>query len=191
MTRIYFVRHAQPDHNYADRIRPLTEEGQQDTKMVLDFFKEKNVDQFYCSPYKRSYNTIASTAQFFGKEIITDERLRERESGIDANNLEMFRKRWDDFRYHEEGGESLGMVQERNMSALWDILATNEDKTLVIGTHGTALSTILNYFDPAYNCDSFLRMINWMPYIIEVDFEGKQCVGKREHTYINKPYRNK
>ena len=36
------------------------------------------------SPYKRSMDTIAEAAAFFAKEIITDERLREREKGPDG-----------------------------------------------------------------------------------------------------------
>ena len=44
------------------------------------------------SPYKRSMDTIAEAAAFFAKEIITDERLREREKGPDGNNHGMFQK---------------------------------------------------------------------------------------------------
>ena len=76
MTRVYFVRHAQPDHDWKeDRTRPLTEEGKKDSAIVLEFLKDKKIDAFYCSPYKRSVDTIADAAAFFGKEIITDERL--------------------------------------------------------------------------------------------------------------------
>ena len=32
----------------------------------------------------------------------------------------MFQKRWADHDYHEEGGESLAMVQERNIEALYN-----------------------------------------------------------------------
>lgn len=39
------------------------------------------------------------------------------------------------------------MVQKRNMEALHDILADNADKEIVVGTHGTALSSILNCTD--------------------------------------------
>ena len=76
---------------------------------------------------------------FFTKEIITDERLREREKGPDGNNHGMFQKRWADHNYHEEGGESIAMVQKRNIEALNEILSDNTDKDIVIGTHGTAL----------------------------------------------------
>ena len=55
-------------------------------------------------------------------KIDTDERFREREKGFNGNNLGMFQKRWEDFDYHEEGGESLRSVQERNISALFELL---------------------------------------------------------------------
>ena len=142
MTKVYFVRHAQPDFSWEeDRTRPLTEEGKHDSAIVLEFLKDKEIDAFYCSPYKRSIDTIADTASFYKMEIMTDERLREREKGPDGNNHGMFRKRWDDHNYHEEGGESIAMVQERNMAALNEILLDNDGKNIVIGTHGTALSS--------------------------------------------------
>ena len=39
----------------------------------------------------------------------------------------------------------IAMVQKRNIEALKEILSDNRDKEIVIGTHGTALSTILNF----------------------------------------------
>ena len=75
------------------------------------------------------------------------------------------------------------------MAALTEILETNRDKTIVIGTHGTALSAILNYYDPSYDCGSFLRIIDWMPYVVELDFEGTALLGKAEHVHVEKEYR--
>ena len=192
MTKIFFVRHAQPDHMWDDdRTRPLTAEGKADSEIVLDFLKDKTIDVFYSSPYKRSFDTISDTAVFFGKEIITDERLREREKGENGNNHGMFEKRWSNHDYHEEHGESLNMVQKRNIAALTEILADNEDKTIVIGTHGTALSTILNYYNPDFGCKDFLRIIDWMPYIIELEFEGNRLISQKEHCYIEKEFKGK
>lgn len=190
LTKVYFVRHAQPKHDREDdRTRPLTEEGKKDTALVLDFLRDKKIDVFYSSPYERSYDTIAGTAAFYGMEIITDERLREREKGPGGNEHGMFQKRWADHDYHEEGGESLSMVQERNVAALQDILKENPGKNIVVGTHGTALSTILNYYDNSYGCEDFLRIIDWMPYIIELDFEGTELVSKTEHLHLVKEFK--
>ena len=190
MTKIYFVRHAQPEHAWEDdRTRPLTGEGKKDSAIVLEFLKDKHIDAFYSSPYKRSMDTIADSADFFGKDIITDEDLREREKGENGNNQGMFRKRWDDHDYHEEGGESIAMVQKRNMRALTEILRDNIDKEVVVGTHGTALSTILNFYDKSFGFDDFLRIVDRMPYIIELDFEGDELVGKVEHCYVLKEFK--
>ena len=197
MTRVYFVRHAQPEYNWKeDRTRPLTEEGKKDSAIVHEFLKDKKIDAFYCSPYKRSMDTIAEAAIFFRKEIIADERLREREKGPNGNNNGMFQKRWADHDYHEDGGESIAMVQKRNMEALNEILSDNilsdnTNKEIVIGTHGTALSTILNFYDRNFGCEDFLRIIDWMPYIIELDFEGNKLVGKQEHCHVEKEFKGK
>lgn len=190
MTKIYFVRHAQPEHAWEDdRTRPLTGEGRRDSAIVFEFLKDKHIDAFYSSPYKRSMDTIADSADFFGKDIITDEDLREREKGENGNNHGMFHKRWADHNYHEEGGESIAMVQKRNMRALTEILRDNIDKEVVIGTHGTALSTILNFYDKSFGCDDFLRIVDRMPYVIELDFEGDKLVGKVEHCYVLKEFK--
>lgn len=190
MTTVYFVRHAQPEHTWSDdRTRPLTPEGQKDAESVLGFFTDKRVDAFYSSPYVRSVATIQSTAELFKTDIVTDERLREREKGIDGNNFGMFRKRWADLDYHEDGGESIRMVQKRNAAALFDILKRNENRAIVIGTHGTALISILNYFDPAFGCEDFLRIIDFMPYILELRFDGMRLAGKTEHFRIKKEFK--
>ena len=190
MTKIYFVRHAQPEHNHADdRTRPLTKEGIVDSKVVLETLKDKEIDVFYCSPYKRSLDTILETADYYRMNIQTDDRFREREKGIDGNNHGMFQKRWQNHDYHEEGGESIRMVQERNIEALQEILNDCEGKNIVIGTHGTALSSIMNYYNKEFGCDDFLRIIDWMPYVVEMDFEGQKLIDIVEHAFVEKEFK--
>ena len=59
MTRIYFVRHAEPDKTVEDeRTRPLSKKGLSDTQFVYDTLKDKGIDVAVCSPYKRSVDTI-------------------------------------------------------------------------------------------------------------------------------------
>ena len=83
MTCIYFVRHCQSDHTKSgdERLRPLTKEGLDDSHAVLHYLKDKNIDVFISSPYKRSYDTIAKAAEYYHLQIKTDERLRERKAG--------------------------------------------------------------------------------------------------------------
>lgn len=65
------MRHAQPEHDWEEeRTRPLTEEGKKDSAIVLEFMKDKKIDAFYCSPYKRSMDTIAEAAGFLQKRLL-------------------------------------------------------------------------------------------------------------------------
>ncbi len=190
MTNIYFVRHAQPEHAWdEDRTRPLSEEGLGDIKKVTEIFRNLQIDCCLSSPYKRSFDTIKESAKVLSIDIHTDERFREREKGLKGNEFGMFQKRWNDFDFHEDGGESLNMVQKRNIEALFEVLNNNSGKNIIIGTHGTALSTILNYFESSYCCDDFLRIIDYMPYIIRLEFEGMNYIGKEELLIVQKEFK--
>jgi len=46
----------------------------------------------------------------------------------------------------------------------------------------------LNYFEPSYSCDSFLRIIDFMPYIIRLDFDGKTYISKEELLIVEKEF---
>lgn len=188
MTRIYFVRHAEPIHTWQeDATRPLSDEGLQDSKKVVDALANIHLDYCVCSPYKRSIDTIKECAKLHGLEIHIDDRFRERECGS-KNTREMIMKRWLDFNFHEEGGESLQMLQNRNMDGLKELLSEHSNETILFGTHGSALSTILNYYDPSYNFDSFWHMIDFMPYIICLDFEQTRLLKKEEILIVKKAY---
>ena len=41
----------------------------------------------------------------------------------------------------------------------------------------------------SWNCDSFLRVIDWMPFVVELDFEGTRFLGKTEHVYVEKLFK--
>lgn len=192
MTSIYFVRHAQPDYVWEDdRTRPLSEEGIIDSQKVVTALRKICFDYAVSSPYLRSVDTIKTCAEEHHLIIHTDERFRERRAGINGNNTIMYQKRWADFDYHENGGESLNMVQRRNIQALFQLLTNHPNETILFGTHGTALSTILNYFDKTYNCDSFFRIIDFMPYIIRLDFDNEKYIGKEEILIVEKEYNGK
>lgn len=183
-TNIIFVRHAQAVYGEDDRIRPLSKEGLKDRQIVLDTLEKRHIDAFLCSPYKRSIETITPTADYFKMQIITDERLRERKSGSFEEGF--LSKRWADFSFAEEGGENLGSVQKRNIEAFREILQKYKKQTVVIGTHGTALSTILNYYDNSFDVNDFLRIVNFMPYIVEMKFDGEKLISKSELAYVDK-----
>ena len=85
------------------------------------------------------------------------------------------RLQWQDFSYRLEGGESLREVQVRNVQALTAILKSKREKTIAIGSHGTALSTVINNFDSSFGYLDFLKIKDLMPWIVQFDFEGLEC----------------
>lgn len=52
----------------------------------------------------------------------------------------------------------------------------------------TPLSTILNYYNPKFGAEDFLRIVAWMPYIVELEFENQEYLSMRELAYVQKPY---
>ena len=182
MTQIIFVRHAEPQSDWAeDATRPLVPFGKFMAQKLPDMFPDIAVDAFYSSPYRRSVDTVTPWAAARGQEVQTDARLRERQyCAPDAYGDELLEKRWADFSFAEEGGECLAEVQTRNVAALQEILALYDGKTVVIGTHGTALSTMLHYYDQSFGCAGFRRIRAWLPYVVRVDFVGQVYHARKE-----------
>lgn len=175
MTRVYFVRHAHPDFSVQDDLtRPLSDMGMVDVRKVTDFLMDKDIHRVFSSPYKRAVDTVKNFAEKVNLEIHTVHDLRERK--IDDVWIEDFnsfaRQQWEDFEYKLSNGECLREVQERNIDALQEILKENKDKNIVIGTHGTALSTIINFYNKNFKYEEFYRIKGFMPFVVCMEFEG-------------------
>ena len=187
MTTIFFIRHAQPDESCRDdSARPLTALGASDVPRVAEALAPFPVDAVYSSPYRRAYDTVAPMAAGRGLEIITDYRLREREQG--ENSRLHLEARWADFTCAEPGGEGIGSVQRRNVEAILEILSSHPGQTVAVGTHGTALSAILNHFDPSIGLEWFRDIWHAMPYILKADFDGVRLVKITEILRIDRGY---
>ena len=173
MTNIYFIRHAEPNYaNHNDLTRELSPKGLRDRELVTKFLSDKSVDLVLSSPYKRSLDTVAHFAAQHGLPITTVEDFRERKvDSIWIDDFDAFtRRQWEDFHYKLTDGETLAEVQSRNIAALREVLRSHSDKALVIGTHGTALSTILNYFVPQFGYAEFSRIKSIMPWVVHYAF---------------------
>ncbi len=84
---------------------------------------------------------------------------------------------WEDFDYKLSDGEALREVQIRNVAALEKILGEHPDKNIVVGSHGTALSTIINYYDKSFGHAEFEAIRTLMPWAVKFTFQGKECIG--------------
>lgn len=185
MTTVYFVRHSQPNYsNKNDYERELTVKGLADRELVTQYLFDKNIDVVVSSPYKRAVDTVKHFADTVDIKIEIVEDFRERK--IDSRWIEDFnafsRAQWEDFSYKLSGGEALGEVQKRNIAALFDIISRYKDKNIVVGSHGTALSTIINYFNKNFGYEDFQGIKDLLPWIVKFTFEKEAAVSIE---YIN------
>lgn len=175
MTTVYFVRHAEPDlSNHNDLTRDLTPKGIEDRKFLIDYFKNKKLDVAFSSPFKRAIRTIEPVAKSRNLKINQILEFCERKIGDEwiSNFHEYCQKQWFDFDYKLENGESLNDTQKRNINALKNILADYPDKNIIIGSHGTAIGTIINYFDSNFDYPAFSKIQPIMPFVAKFNFSG-------------------
>ncbi|NGM83484.1 histidine phosphatase family protein [Paenibacillus sp. 7124] len=181
-TNVYFVRHAQSDHTvHNEELRPLTVKGLADTKLVTVVLRDKDISVVFSSPYQRTMDTVKDLAEYLKLKVKSIDGLRERFVGEWVEDFKQYSKnQWDDFDYKLDGGESLREAQERNMNALLKIIRENEGSNIVIGTHGTALSTIINYYNKDYGYNDFWNIIDRMPYIVRFQYQGEEVISIEE-----------
>lgn len=177
MTILYFVRHAEPNYlNHDDGNRELSAKGLKDRELVSQYLSNKKVDAVLSSPYKRAIDTIQPFADSNQLPIEIVEDFRERK--VDSAWIEDFtafsKKQWSDFSYKLADGETLEEVQMRNVNALMRVLGKYQDKTVVIGSHGTALCTIIHYFDNSFGYEDFAEIKSLMPWIVKFIFCGRE-----------------
>lgn len=177
ITTVYFIRHAKPDFSVKDdRLRPLTGSGLKASLGVTRALDGHKIDRIFSSPYKRAYDTVLDLSRQRKLPITIVDDFRERRvDGIWIEDfLEFSKRQWSDFDFKLNDGESLREVQQRNISALKSLLIQHVGEHFAIGTHGTSLSTIFNYFDPAFGFNEFWSIIDKMPYISCLEFEGQE-----------------
>lgn len=180
MTQLYFVRHAQPQYsNHDDAERELSLKGMEDRKLVTNFLMDKGINAVLSSPYTRAVETVRHFADTVRMPIIHMQEFRERtiaEKWID--DFDTFcRSQWADFDYRLDGGECLREVQQRNIAGIARVLKEYEGQRVAIGGHGTAISTVLNYYDPTFGYEGFEGIRRLMPWIVRLDFEAETFLG--------------
>lgn len=156
MTTIYLVRHSKTlkvnDSYTNDSLqiqnekKILSSEGEALAEKHFSNRIFNNIDCVYSSNYIRAISTAKYVAEKNNIEINIIDDLGERKFGINTwdelpNNFE--RKQFLDEDYKIVGGESQREVRKRMKSAIMQILNENQEKKIVIVSHGTAISFLL------------------------------------------------
>lgn len=178
MGDIYFVRHAESDIRVHDEfLRPLTEKGLRDSALITNYLKDKDISYIYSSPYIRAVDTVKELADELNISITSIDHFKERRISSWIDDFDSFSKRqWNDFDYSLTDGECLKEVQIRNVTALMELVQSHPEANCVIGSHGTALSTIINHFNPHFGFESFSKIKALMPWIVKITFEHQNFI---------------
>ena len=154
--KIYSTRHGQTEFNRKDIILgttdiDLNEKGYSQAAELAEKAAELgDIDIIIASPMKRAQDTARLTAERIGKDIITDERLRE----WDYGEYEQLPREAEGFVWNKanfgvrmgKSGESLLQLSHRVFSALDDIISKYAGKNVLIVSHGGVCRVIEMYF---------------------------------------------
>ncbi|MDJ1476415.1 histidine phosphatase family protein [Bacillus sp. LS15-K4] len=181
-TYIYMVRHGESSKlEGSERTRGLTEKGSLDTHRVTDILKTEGMDTFISSPYKRAVLTIEKTANFFEKEILIYENLKECmfSSGdqviSDKEVYPLVKKMFSNPDFALAEGESYKDCQRRVVKVLKEILMDFQGQKIVIGTHGLVMTLMMNYFNKQYGFEFLIHTSK--PDIYKMEFNDEQLLN--------------
>lgn len=159
MAKIILVRHGYSVYNKEDRFAgqldiPLDEIGVTQAESVCRYIIDNyRVDKVYSSCLSRAYNTVKKIGDHFNIEIIKSKEISELDVGVwggmkfsDVEKIypEAFKK------YKESpagngcvGGECFNDLIKRSTSYMEKIANENKGKTIVVGTHGGVIKSLL------------------------------------------------
>ena len=181
-TTVYLLRHAesQPDAAVRESDWPLSERGHQQALDIVPVLTSLGIDQVYSSPYLRTVETVIPFVERAGKPLGFHADLRERRHifvGGESDFIAQVRRTWEDFRFTPVGGESSAACQRRVVRAITDIAGTHPGRTLLVSSHGVAISLLLNKIDRSFDFDGWAAMKN--PDLFKIEVSGTSFAWDR------------
>lgn len=146
---LILLRHAAPvipsPGGPDDYTRPLTTEGHQQARSVIDELGALTPRAIVSSPYLRAVQTVQPLAQALGLPVRTDYELREWDSGLKPrpDYARHYALSWTMPRLARAGAESLDQLSRRAVAALLGLAQQHNDSTVVVGSHGTFIARAL------------------------------------------------
>ncbi|WP_082023898.1 histidine phosphatase family protein [Clostridium polynesiense] len=175
-TNIYLIRHAEVNFTPKDSRRPLSFKGKRDALMLTELFRDYEISRIFSSPYLRAVDTVKEIAVTKGIDIEISENFRERKitEGYIKDFYAFTKKQWEDFDFHLEKGESINDVKRRGVIELRKILNKYKGENIIICTHGTILTSLINNYDESCSYDFWYKLK--MPDAFKLTFEEKKLI---------------
>ncbi|MGL4847597.1 MAG: histidine phosphatase family protein [Clostridium sp.] len=162
MITIYLTRHGQTEWNLEKRLQgrgnsPLTEFGVERAKELSKRVSTMKIDKIYTSPIERAYKTAEIVKGNKEIEFLSEEGLMEMSfgdfEGQKIDDLFKIDKNFDmnlimtgNTEIKAPNGETLKEVRERVKAFMDRVIKEDDEKTIMIVTHGITLKALMHYF---------------------------------------------
>jgi len=159
VTTFLLIRHAESPWS-PDNGRPLSPAGQLASIELAYRLAHIGPSALYASPYYRARQTVEPLADLCGLPVNTAADLRECSFG-DLGDLPFetaAQLAWRNFDISWPGGETPRMAQLRILQFVRSFAAPPAGRPIVLATHGTLLTLLLNAFDPSVGHDFWLSL---------------------------------
>ena len=159
---LYLLRHADSvaSRTVPEPDWPLSVQGREQADALVPILQPLSIDRVVTSPYRRAVQTVAPFARQHDVTLHSDERLRERrltDEWLDDHEAAV-RATWQDFEHAHPGGESSAACQRRVVNAIADWTERFPDDTLLVSSHGNAISLYLHHVDPDFGFPDWQAM---------------------------------
>lgn len=208
MKTIYLIRHSAPFveiDNYVDNVNVLWSEfnknmilspkGEENARKLCNVEELKNVNEIYASNSSRAIETAKYLAESNNIRIKLDERINEREFGVEyIKDLpsDFTKISFEDKNFKVNNGESLNEVDSRLKSFINDLLDNDSNKIAIV-IHGiillSYLKTICNHFEfdgrnfnIKYNDNVVLDGTPKNPSVYKIEFDDNKNVINVEYV---------
>ena len=160
MVKLILVRHALTVDNQKSRLSghidsSISEEGKEQIDKITNYLKDFDIDKIYTTTSSRTKDTVKKLSELKSIEIIEKESLKEISFG-DFEGLtfdeikDKYPKEFQDmiekgYEYKYPNGESLIDSYNRVCIELDNIISNNDDRTILICSHGGTIRNIRTY----------------------------------------------
>ena len=160
MVKLILVRHALTVDNQKSRLSghidsSISEEGKEQIDKITNYLKDFDIDKIYTTTSSRTKDTVKKLSELKSIEIIEKESLKEISFG-DFEGLtfdeikDKYPKEFQDmiekgYEYKYPNGESLIDSYNRVCIELDNIISNNDDRTILIFSHGGTIINIITY----------------------------------------------
>ena len=159
-----------------DLMHPLSVEGEERAKMLLDFPELRNADFAVASNMSRALATLRYLIEADHVPYRIDDRLREMPAWKRPGSGDPDQPpRWPDPYERIDGGESIMDCRQRMEAAIIDAVNAYPDKKILVGSHGRSIGAYLSGILDDFG-DEFVPNIN-SPDVFHLTFDGETIVA--------------